>query len=118
MSIHSCWADAKIFFLIFFAFILLVHTFPIGSSFLSFNVLLGVPLFGTLVRFRVNYTPKQRKETVAGDGEVELALEGERTAAEGEEKVRGYAHMMRRVYSVEVSLLLLVPYLHQLMSHH
>lgn len=102
MSLRSCWADAKTFFLVFVSFILLVHLFPVGSSFLRFNVLLGVPIFGTLVRFRVNYTPKKKEETVAGDGEVELGLEEVRTGAEGEENVRGYAHMLRRVYSVEV----------------
>lgn len=84
--------------LVFIAFILTVRL-PHESASLHFKVLFVVPLFGTLVRFRADHTQRTNMrigiDNEGKNGEVELCLRDVRIGTEGEERVCGYADLIR-----------------------
>ena len=107
MSVRTVWNDTKCILLIIFAIFVFLHIFPFRGVLV--RSLFTVPLFGALVRFRVNFTPKH-DVLRDGRGDVESSdretgTEGEEVAVsvgEGEGKVRNYFDMLRRVDNQEV----------------
>ena len=107
MSVRTVWNDTKCILLIIFAIFIFLHIFPFRG--LLVRSLFTVPLFGALVRFRVNFTPKH-DALRDGGSDMEAGNQGTRTEGEevavsegeGEGKVRNYFDMLRRVYNQEV----------------
>ena len=74
---------------------------PIFGQYLTRHVILGVPLFGVLVRYRLHYVSSANDiQTNGGD-----YCGGHGQAGSDEEGILGitYPAMLRRTYSVEVS---------------
>ena len=77
-------------------------------------LLAEMPLTGALVRFRIKYEPKQAhydaEEQNEGSSAQDVEERGQDSAGNAEtekglerlEPVRGYLHMLRRTYAVEV----------------
>lgn len=107
MSSRTFCDDAKVLLLVSVILLVLFNKNPFRYDFVLDMFVFVVPLFGVLVRFRVNYTPKE--EVIRTAGVVSTVLESGQQVGAGEsrtekdgEKVRGYAHMVRKVFVVEV----------------
>ena len=71
---------------------------PIFGVFLTRNVILGTPLFGVLVRYRLHYMPVTK--SVYQDTE---RLDGRLRIGDDKDDSFTYPTMFRNVYSIEVS---------------
>lgn len=112
MSSRTFFDDAKVLLFVSIILLVLLNKNPFRYHFVLDMLVFVVPLFGALVRFRVNYTPKEEVIRTAGVDSIVLESgqevgAGESRAEKVGEKVRGYAHMLRKVFTVEVQSLLL-----------
>lgn len=112
MSSRTFCDDAKVLLLVSVILLVLLNKNPFRYHFVLDMLIFVVPLFGVLVRFRVNYTPKE--EVIRTEGMDSTVLESGQQVRTGEsrtekdgEKVRGYAHMLGKVFAVEVQFSLL-----------